>query len=67
MGRTSHGCLTLAVLAVLVASGNTHGELGDVHTSAASVASLVETEQTVVAALQDYLVREEARLEAIRG
>ncbi|XP_050712777.1 prolyl 4-hydroxylase subunit alpha-2-like isoform X2 [Eriocheir sinensis] len=67
MARTRHGCLTLVVLAVLAASGDTHGELGDVHTSAASVARLVEAEQTVVAALQDYLAREEARLEAIRG
>lgn len=67
MPRAGHGWLTLAVLAVLAASANTHGELGEVHTSAASVARLVEAEQTVVAALQEYLAREEARLEVIRG
>lgn len=66
MANTRHGCLMVAVMAVLVASGHTHGELGDVHTSAASVARLVEAEQGVVAALQDYLGLEEARLEAIR-
>lgn len=67
MLRMRHECLTFIVLAMMAPSGNTHGELGDVHTSAVSVARLVEAEETVVAALQDYLVREEARLEAIRG
>lgn len=67
MANTQHGYLTVVMFAVLAASGDTHGELGDVHTAAASVASLVDTEQTVVIALQDYLIQEEARLEAIKG
>lgn len=64
-GPGQAGLAVLTVMAAAVASGHTHG-LGDVHTSAASVARLVEAEESVVAALQDYVAQEDARLEVIR-
>ncbi|KAK4317544.1 hypothetical protein Pmani_011388 [Petrolisthes manimaculis] len=40
--------------------------LGDVHTSAVTVAQLVQTEHVVIDILQDYITKEENRLEAIK-
>ncbi|MPC72598.1 hypothetical protein E2C01_066910 [Portunus trituberculatus] len=65
MSGEERGWWVLVVMVSVAASGYTQG-LGDVHTSAASVARLVEAEQAVVAALQDYVTKEDARLEVIR-
>ena len=65
MYNEGRGCLVVVMVVVTAGLGYTHG-LGDVHTSAASVARLVEAEQGVVAALQDYMTREDARLQVIR-
>lgn len=40
--------------------------LGDVHTSAATVAQLVEAEEAVILTLQDYIRKEETRLQTIK-
>ncbi|CAL4179163.1 unnamed protein product, partial [Meganyctiphanes norvegica] len=45
--------------------GTTYG-LGDVHTSVASVARLVEAENLLIHSLQDYVDREEGRLQEIK-
>lgn len=58
--------VTLVMVALLVTKDNFVLGLGDVHTSAVTVAQLVETEHLVIDVLQDYISKEEARLKAIK-
>lgn len=59
--------LTIGLVLALATSAEGGSGLGDVHTSAATVARLVEAEEEVIRALQDYIDKEENRLAAIRG
>nr|XP_045593803.1 prolyl 4-hydroxylase subunit alpha-2-like [Procambarus clarkii] len=54
------------VVLVMVTVVETTWSLGDVHTSAVTVAQLVEAENSVIHVLQDYVDKEEARLRVIR-
>lgn len=58
--------VTLVMVALLVTKGGLVLGLGDVHTSAVTVAQLVETEHLVIDVLQDYISKEEIRLQAIK-
>ncbi|KAG7163500.1 Prolyl 4-hydroxylase subunit alpha-2-like 1 [Homarus americanus] len=57
------GWIVIMVMAGVM--GRTWG-LGDVHTSVATVAQLVEAEHHVISTLQEYLDKEEERLNTIR-
>nr|XP_027227836.1 prolyl 4-hydroxylase subunit alpha-2-like [Penaeus vannamei] len=65
--RGRSAVLALGLVLALVTSAEGGSGLGDVHTSAATVARLVEAEEEVIRTLQDYIDKEESRLAAIRG
>ncbi|XP_071542092.1 prolyl 4-hydroxylase subunit alpha-1-like [Panulirus ornatus] len=64
-GRGGGGGRLAFVVAMVVMTEMTWG-LGDVHTSVATVAQLVEAEHAVIFALKDYVRKEESRLETIK-
>ncbi|XP_066962228.1 prolyl 4-hydroxylase subunit alpha-1-like [Macrobrachium rosenbergii] len=65
-GMSCYKNLLCCALLLLLPGGLSCSTLGDVHTSAATVAQLVENEAAVILTLKDYIRKEEERLQTIK-